>query len=450
MKRSILMAGAMFAALAVSAGGASMAQQPAASKAPAKAAPKAASTAAPKSAAAPARAAAGTPAAHMLMGVNCDAPPAYHCPDEMCDSSIITQPGNTVEMKTRRTYFLDCPTGYKPGDKVNVVLSLHGAGSYANWNRMYFPAVDVKDKYKLVIITPGSPTRTWSEADDDYLHNIVDDVVGTVGKKNVEHFILDGHSQGGITATRLVCTPYFRDKVDVKVSLSGGRLGPSTPANRGFGGAGGGDQRPIYQQDPKNPPPAAPARGGGRGPAQGGAPGGAPGGRGGAPAAAAPVGGDCDYSYIFSNGEFESIPGDTSPIADKYHCGKRVRQADVIDPKKGYVWDSSRQDAGSDGWGHYPRSGRAQVYVFPKCNDGRVVADVVKLGKGHTEGYEPNITEKIIALAVSAKGGKIKIGAWDPPAPPPAPTGLGIPGANPGARGPAAPAPARAGAAQPK
>ena len=431
MKRSILMASAMFATLAVSAAGASMAQQPAATKAPARPAPKAASTAAPKSAAAP--------PSHMLMGVNCDAPPALHCPDEMCDSSIITQPGNTVEMKTRRTYFLDCPAGYKPGDKVNVLLALHGAGSYANWNRMYFPAVDVKDRYKLVIITPGSPTRTWSEADDDYLHNIVDDVIGTVGRKNVEHFIMAGHSQGGITATRLICTPYFRDKVDVKVSLSGGRLGPSTPANRGFGGAGGGDQRPIYQQDPKNPPAPAPARAGGAG-------------RGPAPAAAAPVGGDCDYSYIFSNGEFESIPGDTSPIADKYHCGKRMREADVIDPKKGYVWDSSRQDAGSDGWGRYPRSGRAQVYVFPKCNDGRVVADVVKLGKGHTEGYEPNITDKIIALAVSAKGGKIRNGSWDPPAPPPAPTGLGIPGANPGARAPA-PAlatPARAGSAQPK
>jgi hypothetical protein len=39
---------------------------------------------------------------------------------------VVTQPGNNVEMKTRRTYFLDCPAGYKPGDKVNLVLSLHG------------------------------------------------------------------------------------------------------------------------------------------------------------------------------------------------------------------------------------------------------------------------------------------------------------------------------------
>jgi hypothetical protein len=39
--------------------------------------------------------------------------------------------------------------------------------------------------------------------------------------------------------------------------------------------------------------------------------------------------------------------------------------------------------------------------------------------KGHTEGYEPNITDKIIELAVSAKGGKIATGAWTPPPPPP-------------------------------
>ena len=47
------------------------------------------------------------------------------------------------------------------------------------------------------------------------------------------------------------------------------------------------------------------------------------------------------------------------------------------------------------------------------------VADVVKIAKGHTEGYEPNITDKIIELAVSAKGGKIANGAWTPPPPPP-------------------------------
>jgi hypothetical protein len=371
------------------------------------------------------------PAANALLGVNCNAPPAYHCPDTECLGSVVTQPGNTVEMKTRRTYFLDCPAGYKPGDKVNLVLSLHGGGSYANWQRNYAPFFDVKDKHKLVIMTPGSPVRAWSAADDEYLQNIVDSVVGAVGKQNVQRFILAGHSQGGATSSRIICTPYFRDKVDVRISLSGGRVGPSTPAGRGFGTGG----RRVFEQAPGEPaPPAAAGRGGPPGP------GGAAGpGRGPAPPAAGPPGGDCDYSFIFTNGEYENIPGPTSPLADKFGCGPRVKQPDVIDPKQGYVWDSTRQDPGSDGWGHYPKSGRAEVYVFPNCRDNRVVADVVRLQKGHTEGLEPNVTDKLIQLAVSAKGGKIANGTWNPPPPPPAPAGFGAPG---GARGPGAPAPA--------
>lgn len=366
-------------------------------------------------------AAAQAPAAqsHVLLGVNCDLPPALHCPDASCEGDRVTQPGNTVEMKTRRTYFLDCPAGYKPGDKVNLVLSLHGAGSYANWQRNYAPFMDQKDKYKLVIMTPGSPTRTWSAYDDEYLHNIVDSVVGAVGKGNVERFILAGHSQGGATTTRIICSDYFKDKVDVRISLSGGRNGDTKRADRGFGAGG----QPVYQQVPGAPPPAAPAR----------------------PALPAPAAGaanpaldpTCDFSTIFENGEYESTPAEKSPIADRFACKPRVKLEDVVDPKAGYVWDATRQDPGTDGWGHYPRSGRAQVYVYPGCKDGRVVADVVRLQKGHTEGLEPNVTEKLVSLAVSAKGGKIAKGDWTPPAPPPPPAAL----ARPGAAAPAAPAP---------
>jgi len=32
---------------------------------------------------------------------------------------------------------------------------------------------------------------------------------------------------------------------------------------------------------------------------------------------------------------------------------------------------------------------KAQVYVYPDCKDGRIVADVVRIDKGHTEGLEP-------------------------------------------------------------
>ena len=35
------------------------------------------------------------------------------------------------------------------------------------------------------------------------------------------------------------------------------------------------------------------------------------------------------------------------------------------------------------------RPGVAEEYLYPGCRDGRVVADFVRLDKGHTEGLEP-------------------------------------------------------------
>jgi hypothetical protein len=46
----------------------------------------------------------------------------------------------------------------------------------------------------------------------------------------------------------------------------------------------------------------------------------------------------------------------------------------------------------SDGWVRYP-----------ECSDRRVVADVIRLGKGHTEGLEPHVTEEIVNLMLAAK-----------------------------------------------
>ena len=186
----------------------------------------------------------------------------------------------------------------------------------------------------------------------------------------------------------------------MRISFSGGRTGPVIPAGKGF--ADGGS--PVYRSgeaDAVTAPLNIP----------------------GFPEPAGPAGGPCDYSYIFAVGANEQLPGETSPLAEKYSCDSRVKLPDVIDPKKGYVWDASRQDPGTDGWGRYPKSGRAEVYVYPNCEDGRVIADVAKLQKGHTEGYEPNVTDKIIELALSAKGGKIANGNWMPPEPPARPRG---------------------------
>lgn len=40
-----------------------------------------------------------------------------------------------------------------------------------------------------------------------------------------------------------------------------------------------------------------------------------------------------------------------------------------------------------------------------------MIADVVRMGKGHTEGLEPRVTEEILRLMVSAPGGKAR-GTW--------------------------------------
>src|SRR5262245_37718273 len=79
-----------------------------------------------------------------LGGVPCVTPPFLHCPDKDCPSDRVINPGPVVEMKTRRTYFLDYPCDLKPGEKITFILSLHGAGSYANWH--YFPLLDYKEK----------------------------------------------------------------------------------------------------------------------------------------------------------------------------------------------------------------------------------------------------------------------------------------------------------------
>jgi hypothetical protein len=295
-------------------------------------------------------------------------------------------------METRRTYFLDYPCDLTPGEAVTLVLNLHGGGSYGNWQRHYFPIKDYVEEYRLVVATPNAPTRAWSGADDAYLQHIVDALVAQIGARNVRAFWLAGHSQGGATSQRIVCTEYFRDKVDGFLSLSGGRLGGSP--GRGSFGLGG---------------PAAPAGGGRAGAAA--AAGGRGAGPGGGGAAAASGGPTCDFSHVFTTGQHEmsetGLP-DSSTWAARYTCGARVGPREIVDAQAGYVYDSTRLRTMSRGWGLLPGPGTAQVYEYRGCGDGRVVADVVRIDKGHTEGLEPNVTEELVRLMVSASGGKIQ------------------------------------------
>jgi hypothetical protein len=331
----------------------------------------------------------------------CTGTPYLHCPDSECPSAMVINPGPVVEMKTRRTYFLDYPCDLKKGEKVTFILSLHGGGSYANWQRHYFPIMDYKDKYRLVIATPSSPTRAWAAADDEYLQNIVTSIIDQVGKENINAFWLVGHSQGGMTSNRIVRTDFFKDKVDGFLSLSGSRIGGNPGRGATFAPTGG--------------PGAAPAA---RPAATGAAPAGAPGagGPGANPAMASAMAAlrelpTNDFSHIYTTGQREmddkGVP-ETSEWAKKYSCGPQRKGPEIVDTKAGYVYDGTRLNQLRPGWGLLPGPGKAQVYAYPDCKDGRIVADVVRLDKGHTEGLEPKVTEELIKLMLSAKGGKIQ------------------------------------------
>ena len=321
-----------------------------------------------------------------IAGAPCVRPPELHCPDSGCAAQVVVNGGSVVESRTGRTYFLDYPCDLKRGEKVTFILSLHGGGSYGNWQRHYFPILDYVDKHRLVIATPFSPRRVWTADDDGYLQNIVTSVIEQIGRANINAFWLAGHSQGGLTSTRIVCSDFFKTKVDGFLSLSGGRVGGQAGRAANFG------------------VPAA------RGATDAG--------RGAAPPAALPPGAlvippppTCDFSHIFETGEHEiSALPTVSERAQKYGCSSETKTREVVDVKAGYVYDGTRQDPGSKAWGLLPRPGKAEIISFRNCRDGRVVADVVRIDRGHTEGLEPKVTEELVKLMLSARGGKIRQG----------------------------------------
>jgi hypothetical protein len=318
-----------------------------------------------------------------LANVECSTPAPQHC-SETCAAELLAGRGNAIDPDTGREFFLDYPCDLAPDEKVLFILSIHGAGSIGNWQRHYFPALDYKEQYRLVIATPtaagsGSigpaPVRMWlPETDDAYLQNVVNLVVDRFGRENIGAFWLAGHSQGGMTSNRIVCTEFFRDKVDGWLSLSGGRIGRAEVAPDFFGPDG---------------PPAALASGDPNAPRPG-----------------VGVLPNCDISYMFTSGEHEivELPA-TSPIADKYGCAARERHADIVDESMGYVTGAAPGRGAS--WGREARPGTAQVYVYPNCTGARIVADVLRMDKGHTEGLEPRVTEALIRMMASAPGGKL-------------------------------------------
>jgi len=289
-----------------------------------------------------------------------------------------------VDEGTGRKCYLDLPDDLRAGEEVTFLLSLHGGGSVGAWQREYFPAYDYVDAYRLVIATPSAattePSRHWAaEADDDYLKSVVEAVFARFGIENIRSFWLVGHSQGGATSLRLLSDDYFADRVDGWLSLSGGRIGPAERAAN-FGPprseADRAAMESFFARQRALGPPKPPTT---------------------------------DLSFIYTTGEHEiaSLP-ETSPWAERYGAGPKVRLPDVVDTEAGKIHDTRWGDGSTPSWGKLPRPGTAEVFVFPDARDGRVIADVVRLDKGHTEGLEPRITEELVKMVVSAPGGKAR------------------------------------------
>lgn len=288
-----------------------------------------------------------------LDGVACSAP-ELHCPDADCPVELITRAGNAIEPRSGRSFFLDYPCGLAPGDAVTFVLNVHGTAAPANWHRHYFPAHDFKDSYELVVATPQArgdsaetrmPQQWGDDVDLEYVRGVVDYVYEKFADLEIERFWLVGHSQGGGYVQRLVCKEGFRERVDGVVALAGGY----------------------------------------------------PGLRGELP--------ECEFSFILETGSEDRLGNqvpERSPWAEHLECGERVRSEDVVDTRAGYVYDTRDRPPPFEGWGGKPAPGTAEVYEYEGCRDGRVLADVIRLEKGHTEGLEPNVTEHIVRLMVGA------------------------------------------------
>jgi hypothetical protein len=286
---------------------------------------------------------------------------------------------SVVDPETGRRFYLDFPDDLGQDEGVTFLLSLHGGGAFGAWQRLYFPAFDHAQPLRLVIATPtaatASPMRRWvPEADDQHLRNVVDMVAERFGADRIAAFWLAGHSLGGFTANRLVCNDeFFADRADGYLSLSGGRLGPAGHVD--------GFWPPVLPGEPPRtrllfaPPPLP----------------------------------DADLSFIFAVGEHEiaGLP-ETSPWAERYGAATRMRLPDVVDSEPGQVHDKLREGHSSPSWGLLPRPGVAQVYAYPDADQDRVIADVVRLDKGHTEGLEPNVTRTLLELIVAAPGGKLR------------------------------------------
>src|SRR2546423_14524799 len=106
--------------------------------------------------------------------------------DRLWDRVGLMASESVVDERAGRKFYLDCPAAVGTHAQLTFILSLHGGGSFGAWQRLYFPAHDYVDRYRLVVATPTAattaPLRLWvAEADDEHLRNVVEMVFERFG-----------------------------------------------------------------------------------------------------------------------------------------------------------------------------------------------------------------------------------------------------------------------------
>ena len=269
-------------------------------------------------------------------------PPRCIVPTLECPGAMVINQGPVVEMKTRRTYFLDYPCDLKQGEKVTFILSLHGGGSYGNWQRHYFPLLDYKDKYRLVIATPNSPTRVVVGRRRSYLQNIVTFVVEQIGKEQHQG-VLAGRPLAGWNdvepdrAHRLLQDTRRRLAEPVRRSTRRQSRPRRTLAIVGASAARG---RPRRRRSGARARPAPHGR------------------------AAARAADERLLAHLSRQASARS----TTRASPTSSTGRRSTAAasrgaaqDIVDTPAGYVYDCEPPESDAPGWGLLPAPGKAQV-----------------------------------------------------------------------------------------
>jgi len=276
--------------------------------------------------------------------------PDYACADVDCVLTNIKSGPIRVEPFPDQPAIIDYPTDLREGERVTLILNLHGGGSYANWQRHYFPAKDHVDEMRLIVIHPQARNidglNRWpmDGSDDRYIRALIAFVDDRFEAVDIDAFWVVGHSNGGMYGNQISCFGDLRPRMTGHLNLSGFSRGAF-----GFG-----------------------AR--------------------------------CDINFIFSRGEHETnmIPPQPNPTAESYDCGAAVPSDDIVDAQGGQIYDTSPGRTMTDSWGGPAGPGSATFEQHPGCDNGRVVAGYVRLGKGHTEGHEPNVTRHMLELMLSA------------------------------------------------